>query len=133
MDLEGYQFIQREIGEDAVYPGHPVTVGLLIMRAFPTLEAASDRGPQGRDFTAASRSNRIPGAGGSVAAALSILSSVVKGEQAIEQAIEQADEAWRSVDNQKAWNPKRHEDGQTQADKLKERYAALLASWGPRG
>lgn len=46
MDLEGYQFIQREIGEDAVYPGHPVTVGLLIMRAFPTLEAASDRGPR---------------------------------------------------------------------------------------
>lgn len=130
MNLEGYQFIQREIGEDAVYPGHPVTVGLLIMRAFPTLEAASDRGPQGKDFTAASRSDMIPGAGGSVATALGILQGVVQGRLTIEQAVERADDAWRHVDDQYTRDPKRWQEGQTQADKLKARYLDLLGSWG---
>jgi hypothetical protein len=129
MDLEGYQFIQREIGEDAVYPGHAVTIGLLIMRAFPTLEEASDRGPHDRDFTAASRSNMIPGAGGSVATALDILRSVVRGERTVEQAIEQANEAWRQVDGQYTRNPKRWQEGQTQADKLRARYIEALEVW----
>lgn len=129
MDLEGYQFIQREIGGDAVYPGHPVTVGLLIMRAFSTLAAAEDRGPEGKNFTAASRSSKIPGAGGSVATALDILRSVVRGNLTVEQAIERADDAWRHVDDQYARDPKRWQEGQTQADKLKARYIEALKVW----
>lgn len=131
MDLRGYQFIQREIGEDAVYPGHPITVGLLIMCAFPTLEAAEDRGPEGQNFTAASRSSMIPGAGGSVGTALGILRDVVKGVLTITGAIARADEAWRDVDGQYVRDPKRWREGQEQANPLKARYTTLLHSWGP--
>jgi hypothetical protein len=43
--------------------------------------------------------------------------------------IVEADEAWRSVDNQYVKNPQRWQNGQVQADKLKIRYANLLANY----
>lgn len=128
MDLEGYQFMHREIGGDAVYPGHPVTVGLLIMKAFPSVEEAAM--PDGEyHHSAASRSSKIPGAGGSVATALDILRHVMKGHMTIEKAIERADDAWRDMDNQFHRDPKRWQEGQDQAETLKARYTEALKTW----
>lgn len=128
MDSEGYQFIESTIGAQAVYPGHPVTVGLLIMKAFSSVEEAAM--PEGEyRHSAASRSSKIPGAGGSVATALDILRNVMKGAMTVEQAVERADAAWRSVDDQYVRNPKRWQEGQDQAEPLKARYIEALKSW----
>ncbi len=128
MDIEGYRFVQGVLGSQAVYPGHPITLGLLLMKAFPSYEEAAR--PEGEyQHSVASRSSLIPGAGGAVASALSVLGHVVKNVLTAEQAVERADAIWHDMDNQFHRDPKRWQEGQDQAEDLKARYIEALKAW----
>lgn len=124
----GHDFVFKTIGKVSVYPGHGITVGLLIMEAFDSLESASERHPE-FGSSAAAGSSLIPGSGGCVGDALWILKLVKEGSLSIEAAVKAADDAWVRVDDQKARYPDRWREGQDQADTLKARYCAKLATW----
>lgn len=124
---------------DAVYPGHPITVALCIIRQFASLEEAHGRDPL-TGFTRASTSGAIPGAGGNVALGLDVLDMLKKGES-WENVVKFADEAWAGCDSQAEGGPSffqprdpqrfidRWRQGQEQADTLKETFRAEVESW----
>lgn len=118
--------LEREVlGELAVYPGHAVTLALLITHAFPSLEAAEAKG---RVFPAALESNDIPGAGGNVYAALALLRNLRDG-MLWEVAVRWADESWGACDNQALVNCLRWGKGQDQADRCKPLLQARAGWW----
>lgn len=120
-------FEREALGEPAVYPGHAVTLALLITHAFPSLEAAAATGKQ---FPRALESNNIPGAGGNVYVALDLLRRLRAGE-VWEDAMWFADEAWSNCDSQLERNTKRWVEGQAQADRCKLLLAARASWWTP--
>jgi len=105
-------------GEFAVYPGHPVTIAYLIMKKYPSLAAASEVHECG--FRAALADNDIPGAGGRVYAAMSLLQRRAEGAS-WEELFARADEIWEGE------HFSEHELGQEQADRIKPLLAA--ARW----
>lgn len=130
MTPEGYQ-LQRDVlgSEPYVYPGHAVTIALLIIHAFPSLEAAEAKG---REFPAALESPLIPGAGGNVYSALSLLRRLRDG-LGWTDAMLLADRNWSLCDNQ--FGTDRWRRGQEQADRMKpllhDRVGAWLGIKGP--
>lgn len=112
----------------AVYPGHPITVGLFIMHAFTSLGAAAKREGD-HNFTAASRSQDVPGAGGCVGSAMALLHNIADGFYTLDDAASWAAAVWSACDNQKQDNPKRWREGQDQADALLAEYVARAAWW----
>lgn len=135
------------LGESAVYPGHPVTVALCIVRHFPSLEVAMGRTQNDSSFLGVSRPNAlgdgtIPGAGGNVYLALDLLHVLAKGI-VFEEAVAQADKDWAECDSQAkggyAWdkNPEDHRDhylkrwqeGQAQADRFKAVFQEEVGKW----
>lgn len=124
------------LGEFSVYPGHPVTIAYLITKLYHNYEEAAKRTEYG--FPVALGDNRIPGAGGNVYTALSLLEYLKNGtfcKRAEDKglsiwgtALAWADEQWASCDSQakggyNTKNPdyyiKRCQEGQQQADKFK--------------
>lgn len=128
------------IGEFAVYPGHPVTLALVIVRTHESFEAANTY-KEGFAWPHAVGCNAVPGAGGNVHAAMDLLVRWSKGED-LDKLVERADQTWASCDGQKdgggsyaktdverrrfigRWNT-----GQEQADRLKPMLAEALKSW----
>ena len=130
MTSEGYQLQLDVLGsEPCVYPRHAVTIALLIIHAFPSLEAAEAKG---REFPRALESNTIPGAGGNVYNALALLGHLRNG-MTWREAIEIADGAWKSCDDH--YGSERWKRGQAQADRMKpllhDRVGAWLGIKGP--
>lgn len=108
-----------------VYPGHPLVIGLLIMRKYPDLAdaRARDRG----QHPAALRDAEIPGAGGNVYSALTCLEvGLLHGA---ERAEEFAGAAWARCDNQRTRNPKRWADGIAGARMIRDEFREALAGW----
>ena len=115
---------------DAVYPGHPITVALLITRTFPSFEAAQ---------AGALQSAEIPGAGGNVHQALDLLVQA-RGGVPLDEAFRLADRAWATCDGQADGGPagdhdsrthfiERWERGQIQADSVKGELRTMLTGW----
>lgn len=104
-----------------VYPGHPITIALMILNLYPTLHAAGER--KG-DFPAALGDGRIPGAGGNVHTALDTLHQVAKGTS-IDEVLVDADERWANCDDQRERHVDRWRAGQEQADGLKDEFRRL--------
>jgi hypothetical protein len=124
MNLEGYRLQRDVLGkEDAVYPGHAVTLALLIVHAFDSLEAAEAKG---RNYPAALGSHLIPGAGGNVYGALGLL-RWLKGGMGWGLALKAADDAWASCDGQ--FGTDRWRKGQEQADRLKMALHDRVGTW----
>lgn len=105
---------------EAVYPGHPITVGLAILWRYGNLTAAKEE---------ALADSQIPGAGGCVRSALTVLEECWRGATIAEiQAL--AAEIWRHCDDQWIENPERHQKGQQQADEVFAAYLTALRRWG---
>lgn len=124
------------LGEASVYPGHPITVGLIIMETYDSYSDANhtpERSEQDKKWGYSScpdalSNGDIPGAGGCVYAALDFLKLAL--ETGVDEAIQQADKVWGVIDDQKKMNPARYQEGQDQADKIKDRVRTKLATWG---
>lgn len=116
------------LGGAAVYPGHPVTIALLITHAFPSLAAANHVTEEqpGIAYCDALTSPEIPGAGGCVHMALDLLRFL---RTAPEQAIAWADRAWAECDDQRERYPDRWREGQEQAERCKPLLAARADWW----
>jgi hypothetical protein len=106
---------RRLIGEAAVYPGHPIVLGYLIARTYPSLDEAR---------LSALRDTRIPGAGGSVNAALEFLGYLQDGV-ALNTFKEMAARQWK-VD---AVDPKAHKAGEKQAERLWQTFIQHVLPW----
>jgi hypothetical protein len=127
------------LGENAVYPGHPVTVAYVITKVFDSFDVAFEASVSGPPNALCV--NAIPGAGGCVYAALSLLKRLREG-MPIEQAFTWADEVWGSTDDMKndgrSWPGrtvapgyylKRYQEGQAQADRFKQKLVEQRAWW----
>ena len=123
MTPEGHQLQRDVLGEPFVYPGHPVTLALLVIHAFPSLDAAEAKG---KEFPAALESGQIPGAGGNVYSALALLRHLRDG-MAWREAVEIADGAWKSCDDH--YGSERWKRGQEQADRLKLGLHDRVGAW----
>ncbi len=111
-------------GDYSVYPGHPLTIAYVISVTFPTLaDALVIRG----DYPEALADVRIPGAGGEVSGAISLLRHLRDGTCTPEQAVKRADDHWRSTTtngHRDAFTP-----GQAQADRVKAAHLAEIVGF----
>lgn len=126
------------LGEHAVYPGHPITLALLVVNNFASLDEAKSR--EGRTFPAALECSHIPGAGGNVYSALDFLHHLK--HLSWDDAVKIADDYWFNCDSQgkggypmpgrkhdpKYWI-KRCKEGQAQADRLKKQLQLKVKTW----
>jgi hypothetical protein len=112
--------------EQAVYPGHPVTIAFCIVNAFETYEEAF--APTPHNFAEALGSCAIPGAGGCVSSALHLLSHLRQGLDTT-KALEIADDTWARTDSQKEQYSERWAKGQEQADRFKAKLLERSDWW----
>ncbi len=125
-------------GEFAVYPGHPLTIALCVVRTFKTLAEATEVDPESPSrFLRALTDGAIPGAGGCVHLGLDVLRRLESGES-WETVEAWADRAWAECDDQakgggsvenKARYIERWKKGQAQADVFKSALRAESAVW----
>lgn len=106
---------QRLIGEAAVYPGHPIVLGYLIARTYPSLDEAR---------RSALGDTRIPGAGGSVSAALEFLRYLQEGVS-LNTFKGLSARQWE-VD---AIDSKTHKAGERQAERLWQTFLQHVLPW----
>jgi hypothetical protein len=111
------------LGEASVYPGHMLTLAILIMKNFDSLDAAEARGTQ---FPAALESQEIPGAGGSVYAALDLLGRIRSG-MTPDEAVEYARDHWQNA--RKSDHARHAQEGQEQADRFAPMFIELAEEW----
>lgn len=114
-------------GEFSIYPGHPIVIAWIIINTFDSWTTATAK-REGAQYCEALSNAEIPGAGGNVYAAIDLLSNIFKGVS-YDAAFECASEWWASCDSQMTCNPRRWEEGQDQADRVLERFAAKIATW----
>lgn len=111
--------------QGTVYPGHPISLALLIMVTFDSFAEAAARHPE-HPFPVALGSQAIPGGGGNVYSALKLLEHGRK--HGVQAALDWGDECWRSCVGPGNFGD-RYEPGQAQADAIKERFRKLAATW----
>lgn len=121
---------EREIldGENAVYPGHPLTIAYLIINTYTSLAEAAKKSER-TEFKDALSNGDIPGAGGNVYNALDFLDYVVNGRLSMKQAIGLANTMWANCDGQANGNIQRWKRGQEQADRILDRLTKQLEDW----
>lgn len=127
------------LGEFAVYPGHPVTLAYIITQVFDTYEEASGRSCScgsglhlcGKGWPNALGDSAVPGAGGNVYGALDLLARLHKG-MSWDDAIKHAVDYWDRCDSQKTAYPKRHQEGQEQAEKFLQKLKDQSAWWSKK-
>lgn len=123
MNAAGWKLEHDLLGEPYVYPGHAVTIAMFITHAFPNLEAAEAKGNK---FPGALESGLVPGAGGNVYSALSLLRRLRDG-MAWNDAVWIADRNWASCDQQGGTD--RWRMGQEQADRMKPVLRERVGAW----
>jgi hypothetical protein len=126
----GYE--RTYLGEDAVYPGHPVTIAYCIVDQYESWEAASFCRDDSHICEALGDS-AIPGAGGCVSAAIAHLKRLYVEKTDPEVVFQMMDDTWDRTDNHsdtaKYFN--RWQAGQKQANNFKPRLIKKLKEkWG---
>jgi hypothetical protein len=128
------------LGEFAVYPGHPVTLALVIVRTHDSYAQAASMS-EGFAWPHAVGCSAVPGAGGNVHSAMDLLARWKNGI-ALEDTFARADLLWEGCDGQKqgggsfakddAGREKfinRWREGQDQADRFKPALIEALKTW----
>lgn len=115
------QFELETLGEFSVYPGHPVTVGLVIMARFKNFDEANDKSKSGPP--AALVSYDVPGGGGEVYQAMDLLYKIKKGAP-VEAAIKEVHDDWQAGGHRA-----RIEEGKAQAERFMPRYIEKVKEW----
>lgn len=123
--MEQGVFIIRELAGDwPVYPGHPLVLASLIMRAFSSFSDANE--PTGHGWCAALGDSRIPGAGDHVGAAMRTLELGSRGADAGEM-IAYAARYWEA--GQAGGHFKNVAAGKAQAERIEPHFRAITAQW----
>ena len=103
-------------GEKFVYPGHPITIAYICTQVYSKLGDAI--APTTDNPHHALGNNDIPGAGGNVYAAISLIQGYLEGQN-LDYLFDRADESWARCDNQSRYDPANWKAGQDQANSLK--------------
>lgn len=114
----------NELGEAAVYPGHPVVVAYLIMKKFDTFEDASGKSPN-CEYKNALVDNEIPG-GGEVHMALDLVKHITEGED-INDLFDEFSERWER--GMAGGHTERVKPGQEQAERIKGKFIQFAGEW----
>jgi hypothetical protein len=112
------------LGDFAVYPGHPITVGYLIIHKFSNFEQATSFGEGG--FMAALEDGDIPGAGGNVNWAIDTLGWLKAGVDPM-TVWDMAEDYWRDCCT--TAYAKYYEPGADQAQQVREDFFAKACQW----
>lgn len=116
-------------GEQAVYPGHPLTVAYVIMSVFPGPEEALAPSKHGHWSVCVGCAD-VPGAGDGANAGADVCQMLADGK-APEDAAKFADDTWlRMVNPEGSNHPSAWKPGQEQADKFRDRFLELAKVWG---
>ena len=120
-DPKGLDFI----GEHAVYPGHPVTCALIILRAYPN-DLALAWQPYSAQFPwlACESYVDVSTAGGHLTTGCSLIRHVLDGTLTVDDALQWGDDRWRGAGGHAA----NEAPGQAQADQLKPALREALAA-----
>jgi len=126
-DLQEWGQLRETSREGFIYPGHAVPVALAIMRRYPSLEEAYAKGKQ---FPRALEDDLIPGAGGSVYYALTMLRWVADGTMSLEDALKAADRNWKTeCSGQHNSEPDRFESGMEAVQQIMPAFRETLTAW----
>lgn len=114
-----------------VLPGHPICIAYVIMHRYGSLEEARNRptseNPQAEPKPPAALSDsEIPGAGGTVWAALDLLGYV--SSVSLDAAIKYGNDYWRDSETREG-NEKTLAAGQAQADEVLPVFREMAARW----
>lgn len=120
------QFAYDLIGEGPVHPGHPLTIALVIMSRFASLDEARLRGGS-HNYPAALTEGDIPGAGGEVYSALALLSDIEAGTVSVADAPAEAARRW--ADSGAGGHTDRVAPGQIQANRLSDDFISKAREW----
>lgn len=112
------------VGERPVYPGHPVTCALIILRAYPDdLEAAWAPWTASNPWCGCESYVDAPTAGGALTSGCTLIRHVLDGDMTIDAAIAWGDRGWEGAGGHSA----NESPGQEQADRLKQALREALA------
>lgn len=121
------EFAIQYLGESPIYPGHPITISLLIMHRFSDLGAAKQTAENG--FSSALATPDIPGAGSEIAYALNLLERLAEGRFSLADAFETASIRWK--ENPLNVPADTIMAGQEQAKRLCDSFIAQAMEWLP--
>lgn len=107
----------------AVYPGHPVVVAFLIMKKYQNLAEATKTG---HSFPHALEDNDIPGAGGNIYSALSLLAELKEGKP-LGKTISKWCDQW--ISSKAGGLEKYVEPGDSQAKLVIPQFSELAPEW----
>lgn len=118
-------FAKEALGDYTVYPGHPLTLALVIMHRYQSLSQASQRTSFG--WPSAVGEGDIPGAGSAIYNALELLNRIADGRTSIDDAASLAAEWWAY--SEAGGHTKNIVPGQEQADRFKGAFLAKAREW----
>ena len=108
-----------------VYPGHPITIALEIMRTFGNYAEASAMTKHG--WQAALSSSTVKGAGGAVLSGLAVLRMMHEGSS-VEDAFDYATMIWKQARSGGDFTANLQE-GQNEADALRDTFISEATTW----
>ena len=115
------------IGEPIVYPGHPVTLAVILLHVYRgRLREAWAKSKHG-SWLACENEVNVPSAGGHLTSGCTLIRYVISGEASIDEVIAWGDRMWIGAGGHKD----REVPGQAQADRLKPRLREMLAEIAP--
>lgn len=111
------------IDERPVYPGHPITCALMVLRAYPhDLEAAWAPYTKENPWNSCESHMDTPTAGGNLSAGCWLIEHVLDNSLTVDAAIQAGDVAWVGAGGHKD----KELTGQVQADRLKPQLREAL-------
>jgi hypothetical protein len=114
------------IGEEVVYPGHPITCAVIILHAYAGhLSDAWARTEHG--WYHCEGHMNTPTAGGALSSGCALIQHVIEGRMSTDEAIAWGDRTWGGAGG----HPGMVKQGQDQADRLKPRLREMLAAIMP--
>ena len=119
----GDQFIKEVTGSYLVYPGHPLVLATVIMKAFDSLDKAAENVD---GVFAAQMDRRVPGSADSIRLALCCLKLGETGRKPAEM-INAAENIWKR--NMGLGNQEQIKQGSAQAELIEAKFIELASRW----
>ncbi len=116
--------LHKILGEDFVYPGHPIPIAIVIMTKYKSYKEAI--APSDAGFSRALSDIEVPGTGDCVRATMKMLTIGAYGKE-IDQMVSYADMFWK--DSQEKINELVYRKGMSQGRSLEQLFRTKAIEW----